>query len=252
MQIVWTAILHVVGNPSFFPWPLWMCVYGYISTGYLCRDSSTEFLLYSPGMFHLFPSPCMPHKRWMVLSFDIPSKELCGGEFLLAISSHEWPTTWNWTSYVPVYKSPVYKSSNPRRFSLGLASSRSHPLFTCRTRSSCLPLSPLSQLLFISGLLVSSLSILSWDCWELLFLAEQLVLFVSFLHHRKETMRKVFSPNASSRNLSFKKQLFSWRISQPALENVFLLYTFLPSYNTVEHPTPKPTTTFLYQGLRFL
>ena len=128
MKIVWTAILHAVGNPSFFPWPLRMCVYGYVSTGYLCHDSSTEFLIYSPGMFHLFPSPCMPHKRWMVLSFDIPSKELCGGEFLLAISNHEWPTTENWTSYVPVYKSLVVAPS-PRHFSLGLASSRSHPLF---------------------------------------------------------------------------------------------------------------------------
>lgn len=161
MKIVWTAILHAVGNPSFFPWPLRMCVYGYVSTGYLCHDSSTEFLIYSPGMFHLFPSPCMPHKRWMVLSFDIPSKELCGGEFLLAISNHEWPTTENWTSYVPVYKSLVVAPS-PRHFSLGLASSRSHPLFTFLPPGlilfspSCLPLSPPSQLLFISGLLVSS------------------------------------------------------------------------------------------------
>ena len=183
--------------------------------------------------------PCMLQKRWMVLSFDIPSRELCEGEFLLAISSHKWPTTWNWTSYAPRYKSLIV-APNPRSFSLGLASSRSHPLFTCRICSSCFPPSPLSQLLFIPGLLVSSLSILSWDCRELLFLAERLVLFISFLHHREETMRKIFSPNASSRNLSFKKQLFSWRISQPALENAFLLYTFLPSYNTVETQLHSP------------
>ena len=238
MKIVWTAILHAVGNPSFFPWPLRMCVCGYVSTGYLCHDSSTEFLIYSPGMFHLFPSPCMPHKRWMVLSFDIPSKELCRGEFLLAISSHEWPTTGNWTSYVPVYKSLVVHPAP------GASPWVLHPpgLIRFSPAEPALPASP-SHLFPNSSLFLGSwsprLSILSWDCWELPFLAERLVLFVSFLHHRKETMRKIFSPNASSRNLSFKK-LFSWRISQSALENVFLLYTFLPSYNTAEHPTPRP------------
>lgn len=79
------SILHVRGKLASSPWPLGMWVYGFVSTGCLFSSSSPESLIHSPGTFHLFPYLCVPREKWFVLSFDIPSRELCVGEILLAI-----------------------------------------------------------------------------------------------------------------------------------------------------------------------
>lgn len=198
-----------------------------------------------PLTWHVSPlpfTPFMPHKRWMVLSFDIPSRELCEGEFLLAISSHKWPTTWNQTSYAPGYKSLVV-APNPRSFFLGLQVSS--PFHLQNLLFLFPPLTSFPTPLYSwAPCLLPQYSFLRLSGTALSCRVVGAIYFI--LASQRRNYEKDLFTKCLLKELSFKKQLFSWRISQPALENAFLLYTFLPSYNTVEHPAPQPTTTFLY------
>lgn len=123
MKTPWIRILHTGGYPASSCSPLWMCVYGHISSGCLCSDSSPEFLIFSPGMFHLSPYPA-PHTR-DGQSFPLLSPE---GSLCRGFSSHKWKITLSWTLDIPIFKS-LLAVPLPGSFSLALFSPKSHPHF---------------------------------------------------------------------------------------------------------------------------
>lgn len=194
MKTPWIRILHTGGYPASSCSPLGMCVYGHISSGCLCSDSSSEFLIFSPGMFHLSPYPASHTRDGQSFPLISPAGSLCWW-----FSSHKWKITLSWTLDIPIFKSRLAVPI-PGNFSLALFSPKSHPHFIFQNllSASSSHLFPCLSLFLGSSPTSSNSFFTRWETCFYLFHSYATAIFKGLLH--KAVWRTLFSSGCSLRS----------------------------------------------------